>query len=456
MDTHKTVDVASIIDDSRFGTSQFLIAALCALCLVMDGFDAQAMGYVAPAVIRDWHIAKEVLSPVFSAALLGMLVGSLVFSALADRIGRRPVLVGTTLFFAVCMILTGFADSIGGLIGWRFAAGVGLGCIMPNAMALAGEYSPRRIRITVMMIVSCGYTVGGVVGGFVSAALIPAFGWRSVFFAGGVFPLVIGVVMLMALPESLQFLLFRSRSARDEARVRRQLERIAPGISTADTVFTTTESRSAGLPFVELFKAGRARVTALLWVLNFANLLDMYFLSNWLPTVLHEAGYTTSVAVLAGSALWGGGVIGTVLLGRVIERFGFTRVLAAIFLMVIFTIAAIGNSTVMATALLMFVSIFLTGFTIMGGQPAINSLAAVYYPTSLRSTGIGWSLGIGRVGSVIGPLVGGLLLHLNWSMQALFVAAAVPACVSLLSIVAIHRVGRAEKESMSLVAQIRH
>ncbi|WP_321783107.1 MFS transporter [Paraburkholderia sp. J94] len=447
----KTVEVTGVVDASRFGPYQLLVVALCALCLVMDGFDVQSMGYVAPVVIREWGIAKETLAPVFGAGLFGMLVGSLTFSALADKIGRRPVLIGATLFFSVCMIATGFAQTIPQLIVWRFLAGLGLGCIMPNAMALAGEYSPRRMRVTLMMIVSCGFTLGGVVGGLITAALIPAFGWRAVFFVGGAIPLAMGVLMWLALPESIQFLLFRqNRNARGAARVRQQLARIAPTLALPDdTVFTSAETRSRGLPFVELFKEGRARVTVLLWIVNFANLLDMYFLSNWLPTVIRDAGYSTQTAVLAGTALWGGGVIGTLLLGRIIDVAGFTRVLASTFLIAIVATAAIGNPAVMVSVVAMFVAIFLTGFSIIGGQPALNALAATYYPTSLRSTGIGWSLGVGRIGSVVGPVLGGALLHLNWSSSALFVAAAVPACVSLIGIVAIHRASGSEAGARS-------
>ncbi|MCX5542618.1 MFS transporter [Paraburkholderia sp. CNPSo 3076] len=446
---NKAVEVTGIIDESRFGPYQLLVVTLCALCLMMDGFDVQAMGYVAPVVIREWGIARETLSPVFGAGLFGMLVGSLTFSTLADKIGRRPVLIGATLFFSACMVATGFAHSIAELVAWRFVAGLGLGCIMPNAMALAGEYSPRRMRVTLMMIVSCGFTLGGVVGGLITAALIPAFGWRAVFFVGGAIPLVLGLLMWLALPESIQFLLFRGRGEHTQARVRRNLSRVAPALALpAGVQFTTGETRSRGVPFVELFKEGRARVTVLLWVVNFANLLAMYFLSNWLPTVIRDAGYSTQTAVFAGTALWGGGVIGTLLLGRIIDLAGFTRVLATTFLIAIVSTAAIGNPAVMVSVAAMFVAISVTGFTIIGGQPALNALAATYYPTSLRSTGIGWSLGVGRIGSVVGPVLGGALLHLQWSSSALFLAAAAPACVSLAGIVAIHRANSAAKGAM--------
>lgn len=449
-----TINAAQIIDDSRLGPYQLLVIALCGLCLVMDGFDVQAMGYVAPVVIHEWGIAKETLSPVFGAGLFGMLIGSLVFSALADKIGRRPVLIFATLCFAMCMMATGTSHSITELIGFRFAAGLGLGCIMPNAMALAGEYSPRRLRVTLMMIVSCGFTLGGVVGGLITAWLIPHFGWRSVFYVGGALPFILGIVMWVGLPESIQFLV--AREGRDD-RVRRNLKRVIPGLALPDNaVFRLVETpagvtdgtsdqpipaltvaKTAGLPFIDLFRDGRATVTALLWIVNFANLLDMYFLSNWLPTVMHEAGFSVSTSVLAGTMLWTGGVIGTLLLGRIIDRLGFANVLAGTFVIAICAVAAVGNSVVIATGGAVFAAIFFAGLSIMGGQPALNALAATYYPTSLRSTGIGWSLGMGRVGSVIGPVLGGSLMHLQWSTSSLFLAAAVPACVSLAGVIGI-------------------
>jgi AAHS family 4-hydroxybenzoate transporter-like MFS transporter len=430
------VNVEQVIDDSKLGYSQMLIVALCGMCLIMDGFDVQAMGYVAPAVIQEWGILKEVLSPVFGAGLFGMLVGSLTFSTLADKIGRRPVLIGATMFFSLCMLATAFVNSIPQLIAFRFAAGLGLGCIMPNAMALAGEYSPRRTRVSIMMIVSCGFTLGGVVGGLITAALIPSFGWRSVFLVGGVIPLLVGIVMWLRLPESIQFLVFKKG---DREQIRKNLMQIAPELHLpSDTQFVLQEAvKAQGVPFISLFKDGRARVTMLLWVVNFANLLDMYFLSNWLPTVMREAGYSTQTAVLAGTMLWVGGVVGTLAMGHIIDRMGFIPVLAASFLTAIVSTALIGNPVVVASVGIIFMMIFLSGFAIVGGQPAVNALAATYYPTSLRSTGIGWSLGVGRVGSVVGPVLGGYLMHLHWSHSQLFIAAAIPAVVSLCGILAI-------------------
>jgi AAHS family 4-hydroxybenzoate transporter-like MFS transporter len=363
---------------------------------------------------------------VFGAGLLGMLVGSLAFSVLADKIGRRPVLIGATLFFSVCMLVTPWAASLEQLQVLRFITGLGLGAIMPNVMALAGEYSPARRRVTLMMLVSCGFTVGAVVGGLVSAALIPAFGWRAVFYVGGLAPLVIGLLMLPLLPESMQFLVLRGRRT---DKVAQWLRAIDPSVvAGAGSRYLVQEAPQKGGSVLALFHAGRAWTTTLLWLVNFLNLLNLYFLSNWLPTIIKDAGLSTSMAVLAGTVLPIGGTIGTLVMGQMIDRSGFRRVLIPGFLVAAVAIVLIGRPE--ASLLFLFASILVAGFCIVGGQPAVNALAGSYYPTTLRSTGIGWSLGVGRIGSIVGPVLGGELIRMNWPNSTIFAIAAVPALLS--------------------------
>src|SRR5712692_1170151 len=227
MDTPATINISDIVDNSKFGSFQLGLLILCSVCLIMDGFDVQAMGYVAPAIIQEWKVPNAQLGPVFSAALVGVLFGSLLLSMVADKIGRRPVLIGATLFFSVLTFLTGRTNSVQELLATRFIAGLGMGCIVPNSMALVGEYSPRRIRITIMTVVAVGFTAGAAIGGFVSAWLIPAFGWRSVFYFGGAIPLVIAAAMMIWLPESLQFLVLRGRR---RGQVVKWLKRIDPTV----------------------------------------------------------------------------------------------------------------------------------------------------------------------------------------------------------------------------------
>lgn len=429
------VHVDQVVEQGRFDKFQFGLLLLCGLCLIIDGFDVQAMGYVAPAIISDWHVSKASLGPVFGAGLFGMLLGSLALTPVGDRYGRRPVLIVSTLFFALCMLATPHVTTIDQLLVLRFITGLGLGSIMPNAMALVGEFSPSSSRVTRMMLVSCGFTVGAAAGGFVSAALIPAYGWHAVFWVGGTVPLLLGIAMLFWLPESIQFLVLHKRPQQVVARWLRKLD---PSIVIdAQTRVVVKEAKAEGMPVAALFRDGRAGITLLLWLISFMNLINLYFLSNWLPTLIHDAGYSTGMAVLIGTSLQVGGVVGTLSLGWFINRFGFTPVLGSCFVAACVAIALIGK--VAAIPVLLFIAVVVAGFCVVGGQPAVNALAGTYYPTQLRSTGIGWALGIGRIGSVVGPVIGGQLIAMQWSNSQLFMAAAIPALISALTVARLHR-----------------
>ncbi len=426
-----SVDLTALIDGRPVGRFQIGLLMLLGASVVMDGFDAQAMGFVAPAIIRAWGIEKASLGPVFGASLFGMLVGSLILSPLADRVGRRPVLIGATLFFALCMLATPLVSSVRELVAIRFVTGLGLGGIMANAMALAGEYSPKRKRVSLMMWVSCGFTAGAMLGGIVSASLIPRFGWTSVFVLGGAIPLVIAAAMLRFLPESMQFLVLRGR--RLDA-VHRWVGRIAPDARLAGTEAFVSETRGSGALVGELFREGRTGITLLMWAINFMNLLNLYFLSSWLPTLVTTSGHDLPTAVLVGTVLQFGGVLGTIAMGPVIDRLGFYRVLVPAFAIAAVAVWAIGQPSLSLGPLC--VVVFVSGVCIVGGQPAINALAATLYPTTIRSTGVGWSLGIGRAGSIVGPVVAGQLIGWKWDNAALFFAAALPAVLSCLMLAA--------------------
>lgn len=420
------VNLSELLENRPVGPLHIQVFALCMLCLIMDGFDVQAMGYTAPAVLREWGIGGPQLGPVFAAANVGVFIGSLLFSQLADKIGRRPVLIGSTLFFSVMTIATGFAQNVEQLLWLRLIAGLGLGCIVPNATALVGEFSPKRSRVTLTMGITVGFTVGAALGGFVAAWMIPAFGWRSVFFFGGSVPLVIAVAMIWGLPESLQFLAVR-RTGLD--RLAHWLHKLDPSISVGpQTEYVANESSRAGVPLVHLFHEGRALPTVLLWVVNFMNLLNLYSLSNWLPTVVTGMGYNTQTAVLVGTLLQVGGTVGTYGLAWMIARKGFVPMLVGTFAVATLSIAFIGHPALTLTGL--SVIVFIAGWCIVGGQPGVNTFAATYYPTYLRSTGVGAGLGVGRVGAILGPYIGGVMLGQQWSAQQLFWAAAVPAGVS--------------------------
>jgi AAHS family 4-hydroxybenzoate transporter-like MFS transporter len=414
------INVADVVDSSGIGAFQVGIGVLCGMCLMIDGFDVQAMGYAAPALIRDWQIAGSSLGPVFSAALLGILFGSLVFSTVADKIGRRPMLITATFFFSVLTFLTSQTNSINQLLLVRFIAGVGLGGIMPNALALMGEYTPTRSRVASMVLIGNGFNLGAALGGFMAAWLIPNFGWRSVFYFGGAVPLVIAVLMVFFLPESLQLMVLRGDSSR---KIAKALNRANPGANADENAeYVVREENKGGVPVVHLFSSGRGVVTVLLWVVFFLNLLNLYLLSSWLPTLVSALGYNTRTAVLVGTMLQAGGTIGGFVLAVAVARLGLIPLLTAGFAVAAVCIALIGQ--VGASVGLMFVVVFIAGWGILGGQNSLNALAGSYYPTYLRSTGMGWCLGIGRTGAIVGPLFAGELIRRNLPQSQLFLAAA--------------------------------
>lgn len=419
---NKQIDVPALIDGARLGGFQVLAITLCGLALLMDGFDIQMIGFVAPAIVQDWNIDKAALGPVFAAGLAGLLIGSFVLSIAADKWGRRPVLIGATLFFGICMLLTPQASSLTGLAAARFFAGLGLGAILPNAMALAGEYAPQRVRVTVLMLVGVCFGLGAILAGLLSALMLPRWGWHAVFHAGGAVPVACAIVMFARLPESIQFLVLRGR----HADARKWLRRIAAeAVADEAAVLKVKEQAPGGAPVLDLFAGGRARMTLLLWGVNLLNLLTVYFLANWIPTVVRAAGRPLGDAVLAGTALQAGGTLGALVLGVVIDRAGFRRVLLACFVLAAVAIAGVGRLD-MASSLL-FAAVGVAGFCVIGGQGAVNALATSYYPTALRSTGIGWALGIGRFGSILGPLLGGEFLKMGLPAASIFLVLALPA-----------------------------
>jgi AAHS family 4-hydroxybenzoate transporter-like MFS transporter len=425
------VDIAGLINMHPLSSFQKGIMVLIGGVVVMDGFDVQAIGFVAPALTEDWHIDAIALGPIFGAGLLGMLIGSMLLSILADRIGRRPVLVASTTFFSLCMLGTATAMSVQQLVFLRFLTGLGIGGVMANAVALASEYSPQRRRASLLMWISCGFTGGAIAGGLIAAALIPLGGWRSVFFVGGVLPLGIAAVMHWRLPESLLFL---SLQQKDHEKLKDLLRRIAPGIDpVGDLDLAQPEQVRGRGSFANLFRDGRALMTLLLWLISFANLLNLFFLANWLPLLSTRMGFSSSTAVLMGTTLQLGGLIGAVFMGPLIDRVGYYRVLVPAFLMAGLSVAIIGQPGLALISL--YVVIFAAGIGIVGAQPALNALASTLYPTEIRATGVGWSLGVGRAGAIVGPVVAAQLVALNWSSQALFVAASIPALFSCVIVI---------------------
>jgi AAHS family 4-hydroxybenzoate transporter-like MFS transporter len=429
-----TIDVAAFIDAQPVGGFQIRLLLICAAVLFLDGFDTQAIGFVAPALAKEWGLSKGALGPVFSAGLFGLMIGALLLGPAADRIGRKTIIILSTVAFGIGALATAFVQDVSALIFIRFLTGLGLGGAMPNAIAMTSEFNPRRRRATMVMLMFCGFSVGGALGGLVAAALIPHFGWRMVFVVGGAAPLLLAPILMLKLPESVRFLALTGRA---DSRVAELLGLVnQKAVLPVNARFVVHEPELTGIPVKHLFKGGRTLVTLLLWTLFFMSLLDIYFLSNWLPTVLSDFGASVSKAAEIGSLLQIGGVVGTLVLGSIIDRFSF-RAVALVYFIAVFAIGAIGQLGYSIT--LIGIAIFVAGFCVAGGQIASNALTAAFYPTSVRATGVGWALGIGRVGSIVGPLVGGALLAMKWSAGEVFVTAAAAALCAALAAFSLSR-----------------
>ncbi len=440
-----TLNVVEVIDRNRVGSLQILVLVLCTLCQIIDGFDVQAIGYVAPAIIKDWGVAKADLGPVFGAGLVGMTIGALAVSPFADRLGRRPMLVATMAFIGLCTYATSLATTLTELLAFRFTTGLGMGAMIPVAVAMAGEFSPARMRVTLMMMTSSGFIVGGAIGGLIAAWLIPAFGWQSVFIVGAVASLLLAVLIAVLMPESPQFMAFKQRSATQIARILRRVDLSLS--SNTEYQFTVPAKKPSGARLLHLFRDGLETGTVLLWVLNFMNLLAAYFLANWLPVLMNDAGHGPSQAILAGTIFWVGGIAGNLLIGWFADRRGFGPTLSAVFITAALAMMLIGQVASSLTLVLIVVTV--AGFCVLGGQTALNALGAVYYPISVRSTGMGWAMGIGRMGAIFGPILGGELIRLNWAAGELFLAAAIPLMLALCITVVFWRQGSLPRQEIA-------
>jgi MFS transporter, AAHS family, 4-hydroxybenzoate transporter len=363
---------------------------------------------------------------VFSAALAGLALGAFGLGLLADRVGRKAVLIGATACFGVFTICTALAPSFGVLLALRFLAGLGLGGAMPSFISLTSEYSPRRRRAVIVALLWAGFPLGGFVGGLLASWIIPAFGWHSVFWVGGVLPLLICVVLVFALPESIGYLVADGAPAEQISSL---LRKVFPAASMPDdATFVLNEERASGVPVVQLFAMGRAVGTIMLWISFFIALMMLVTNSAWAPTLLKREGIGLREASLAMAAFNLGSVIATSFAGWLIVRAGASVILPVVMIGSAASMALIGYAAPSVGAVILLQGLF--GVFMGGGSSGLIALAAIYYPTAIRSTGVGWAMGMGRVGSFTGPLVVGSLVAVGLSTAGIFVAIGVPALLA--------------------------
>lgn len=308
------IDISALIDKSSMSKLQLRVILLCTVVAAFEGYDLQAVAFVAPVLSDEFGIDAGAMGLLFGAFLVGMAFGNAFIGSVADRLGRRKILIASLLAYGACVVATGFSDSLTTLLIVRFLTGVGMGGAGPVYVALASEYSPRRSRSTALMCVLTGIPAGAIVGGLIAAWIVPAFGWQSVFFVGGALPLVAAVLFVPTLPESIRFLASQPDAAK---RIRPLAERIAPQQQfTADSQFTVQgETSPGGIRLPALFQDGRAAMTLLIWLALFSIQFMAYFLLSWTPTLLIDAGIPLSTAILGATVISIGGLVGSILLG---------------------------------------------------------------------------------------------------------------------------------------------
>jgi MFS transporter, AAHS family, 4-hydroxybenzoate transporter len=430
MNSNDQFDLETIVNSSGLGRSQFLIIATCALVAMIDGFDTQCIAFVAPEIANNWHVEPSSFGPVFGAGLLGGMLGAMTLGLAGDRFGRKPVLVGAVVLFAVCSLVTPLASSIAYLAALRFVTGLGLGGALPIAISLTSEYAPRRLRATVVALMFCGFPLGAVVGGFAMAKLIPLFGWTSAFFAGGAIPLVLLPFLVVWVPESIRFLALKG----DRAAILSILDRMKLAKDWNGDLEPAIE---APAPLSSLFAKGRALGTALLWTAFFLSLLMSYFLLNWIPMLARQEGHSVEDAVIAVAMINLGAVIGCVVLGQLAGRFGQARVISAGYAFGALAIMGIGYAG--TSSGLLFIISALSGMLTVGAQMCTVALCASFYETRLRATGVGWTMGIGRIGAIMGPVLGGILIGAGFAAPVFFFIAGLTSLAAGMAVFAMGR-----------------
>jgi MFS transporter, AAHS family, 4-hydroxybenzoate transporter len=409
------IDTRELIDNSPFGAYQIGIFLLCFLSTVIDGYDVQVIGVAAAGIRETLHLQPAVLGLVITAGQVGVMLGALLIAPVADRIGRKRLIVAAASVFGFFSLLTAFATTVPELVVLRVLAGLGMGGIVPAAIAYGAEYAPKRLKASVAAWVWMAVPVGGAIAGFSAIWLLPVWGWQSLFVVAGVIPLVLVVLVAFFMPESLAFL---SQRGGDQAKMRRIAVRIAPSLPP-DAELYMPEEKLPGVPLKHLFKEGRATGTLLLWVMFFLNYFILIFFLSWVPTLIKIAtGSTTALGTSL--AFWNiGSIVFSAAIGRVIDKVGYYRVLAPQFVLIALSMWALG-ATINAPFWMLITAITAMGALAGSASSGLMALASNSYPLAIRSTGIGAAYSIGgRGGALLAPMIGGVLLQMQWSPSAM-------------------------------------
>lgn len=409
----------TLIDNRPLTRLQYATILVCFLMNMLDGMDVLVISYTAPAIADTWNVGPEALGIVFSMGLFGMTFGALLLAPYADKIGRKNMILISALLMGISIFLTSFANSIGQLMFYRFISGLGIGSMLASTAALASEYTPNKTRDFWVSFVISGYPVGAVLSGLVAARVVPEYGWPSMYQIAGIASFVSIPLIYFFLSESLDFYLLKHPK---DALAKANKILLKMGAEPLGALPQRAEKQAA-IPVRSLLHSDYRLPTFQLWFALFLAFATLYFLTSWIPKLATNAGLSLELAIYAGTVFNVGAIFGITLQGYFSSRYGLKRTIG-VFLILTAVLMAVFRFFIGSDILLLVFG--LLGFGIQGGFVGLYAVAARMYPTEFRTTGVGWSIGIGRLGGIIGPAVGGFLIGMGLTMSTNFLVYAIP------------------------------
>jgi len=422
------IDVHNLSDHAKFNGFHGMVLFWCALIIIFDGYDLAVAGIALPSIMKEMGVTPATAGYMVSSALFGMMFGAIFLGTIADKIGRRWAIVICIVLFSVFTAIAGLTHDPIAFSVTRFLAGLGIGGVMPNVVAQMTEYSPRKMRSTLVTLMFSGYAVGGMLAAVLGKGLIETYGWSYVFFAA-VAPVLLIPFVLKSMPESMPFLIKMGRI--DE--LKKIVSRMEPSYtpSANDTFELPSSHKASSAPVGKLFQDGRGFSTIMIWVAFFMCLFMVYALSSWLTKLMASAGYSLGSALTFVLVLNFGAMIGAIGGGWLADRFNIKYVLMCFYALAAVSITLLGVK--MPTELLFFV-VGLAGASTIGTQILTYAYTGQFYPMSIRSTGIGLASGMGRSGAILAPIVIGTLVGMALPLQQNFIAIAIPAVIAVIAV----------------------
>jgi len=422
-----TTNAEQIIGSAKFSKFHVVLLLWGGLLMLFDGYDLTIYGAVVPTLMEEWGITSVETGMIGSYALIGMTVGALLFGTIADKLGRKKTIIICTTIFSAFMLFTAFATSPEMFGVFRFITGLGLGGVMPNVIALISDYSPKGTRSRMIATIMAGYSIGGVIASLLSIVLITNFGWQSVFLFGAL-PILFIPFLIRTLPDTVGSLIARNKHDEVKEILLKANSTYQPAENETFVMNTVNEKSS---PVATLFTERRAFSTIMLWLAYFMSLLMIYGLNTWLPKLMNEAGYALGSSLSFLLALNVGATIGAVLMGWIADRWGVKKSLILFYLIAFLSITSLGF---VSNTIALYALVTIAGAATIGTQNIANSYTSQYYPAHVRSTGLGWALGVGRLGGITGPTIGGILLASSLVLQVNFLVFAIPGVIAALAI----------------------